>query len=69
MMNKMTQGLKPKFFDENHKKWRDWQRKYDRTISKIRKENNKCTYKEAQIILRKRRLEEKIRQFEKEKEQ
>ena len=62
----MTQGLKPIFFDEKHKKWREWQRNYDRTISKIRRENNKCSYKEAQIILRKRRLEEKIKEFERE---
>jgi len=64
----MTQGLKPIFFDKKHKQWRDWQRKYDRTISTIRKEN-KCSYKEAQIILRKRRLEEKIKEFEQEKEE
>ena len=60
-------GRKPIFHDKYHVSWRKTQLTYDRAIAKIRKEK-KCSYKEAQLILRKRRLEEKIKEFEREKE-
>ena len=58
-------GRKTKFHDAYHIGQRKYQLKYDQTIWTIKKER-KCSYKEAQLILRKRRLEEKLKQFERE---
>jgi len=43
-------------------KQRETQRKYDRDIKKIRWENNSCSFKLAQLILRKRKLEERLKE-------
>jgi len=50
-------GRKPIYHDKYHGYQRKEQRKYDRKIAMIRKNHN-CSFKEAQIILRERRLKE-----------
>ena len=45
-------------------KQRKTQREYDRAIAKIRYLNNGCSYKLAQLILKKRRLEERLKTTE-----
>jgi hypothetical protein len=56
-------GRKVEFNDEQHKKVREWQLQYDRAIAKIRK-NHKCSFQEAQLILRKRTLEEELKKLQ-----
>ena len=51
-------GRKRRYSDKYHSNQRKYQLKYDSTIADIRQKHN-CTFLQAQIILRKRRLKEK----------
>jgi len=53
-------------WDAPYSKQRETQRKYDRDIKKIRWENDMCSFKLAQLILRKRKLEERLKVTESE---
>jgi len=56
-------GCKPIFFDKYHESCREYQRKYNKTITTIRKEKQ-CSLKMAQRIHRKREALKTLEQIE-----